>query len=494
MSNRLLTKSKYLNGMQCLKYLWFLFNDPSKVPEPDDRTQYLFDQGHMVGELAKKLFPDGISIPAENFSANLSRTKELLSKGKTLFEAGFMAEGLFSRVDILQPAGPGSWDIIEVKSTTGIKDENLHDIAFQRYCLEKAGLKINKCSLAYINNKYVKNGDIDPAAFFTVEDITKEAVNACDGIENRIREMVETIAGSECPEVPVSSFCSSPYACPVTVCWEEMPDNNIFSLYRGGKKCFELYYAGVHHLRQIPDDYKLNASQKIQKSCDISGKPHIDKKAIAEFLAAIKPPVHYLDFETYAPAVPIFDGTRPYQKIPFQFSLHILNDGKISHYGYLAAGSGDPRPQFLTELKNTIEKTGNIITYNQSFEESVLRELETAFPEYTGWVDDVCGRMADLLQPFRSFSCYYPAQNGSASIKSVLPALTGNSYEGMAIADGDTASRMYTAVTFGEASEYERNKVRADLEKYCGQDTEGMVWIIDKLKSLVDKQQMSLDI
>jgi hypothetical protein len=234
MSNRLLSKSKYMNGMQCLKYLWLVCNDPSKIPEVDASTQHIFDQGHLVDELAKQLYPEGINIPHDNFILNLNRTKESLKERKPLFEAGFMVNGIFARMDILNPAGTDAWDIIEVKSSASVKDENIHDVSFQKYCLEKSGLKINKCFLAFINNQYVKNGEIDPAGFLTIQEITNDVVAASEGIQNRIQSMVEAIASRECPEMPVGSYCSSPYDCPVTFCWEELLENNIFSLYRGG--------------------------------------------------------------------------------------------------------------------------------------------------------------------------------------------------------------------------------------------------------------------
>ena len=399
----MLSKSKYLNGMQCLKYLWLLCNDPAKVPAFDAATQRIFDQGHLVGELAWRLYPDGIVIPVNDFKAGLNMTRRLLTDRKTLFEASVSSNGLYSRIDILKPAANNCWDIIEVKSSTSVKEENLHDVSFQKHCLEKFGLKIDKCLLVFINNQYVKNGEIDPGELFTIQDITEDAAAAGDGIENRIRTMMETIAAPECPDLPVSSGCSSPYACPVTVCRDELPENNILSLYRGGKKCYDLLYSGVLRLSEIPANYKLTAAQQIQKSCDISGNPHIDKEAVREFLSGIKPPVHFLDFETINAAVPLFDGTRPYQNIPFQFSLHITEDNNTRHFGYLAEGANDPRLRFLAELKSRIGHSGSIVIYNQKFEEGILRDLAVAFPEYAGWVEGVCGRMVDLLAPFPQF-------------------------------------------------------------------------------------------
>jgi hypothetical protein len=486
MASRLLTKSKYMNGLQCLKLLWLVFNDPEKVPEPDASTQHIFDQGHQVGELAKKLFPEGINVPLDNFRENLNRTAQLLPVRKPIFEAGFMADRLFCRVDILNPAGNYQWDIVEVKSATSVKDENLDDVAFQKYCLEKNGLSVNKCYLAFINNQYVKQGEIDPSHFFTLQDITEEVNDASRNIEARIAAMFETMAAKECPDIRVGTYCSDPYDCPVVYCREQLPENNIFELYRGGKKSYELFYSGVLNIKDIPPNIKLSRPQEIQKWCDIIGTPHIEKEAIREFLAALKPPLHYLDFETISPAIPLFDGTRPYQRVPFQFSLHISEGrGKLQHSGFLAEGQDDPRPAFLQRLKETVGPTGSIITYNQAFEEGVLKELAEAFPEYAEWVGGVRERLTDLFKPFQSFHYYDPGQKGSASIKHVLPALTGRGYEEMEIGGGEEASLAFLDATYGEATEEERRKVRSNLEKYCGLDTEGMVRIVEHLEKAV---------
>ncbi|MBI4331149.1 MAG: DUF2779 domain-containing protein [Chloroflexi bacterium] len=485
MTSRFLSKSRYMNGLQCPKLLWMACNAPDKIPEPDASTQHVFDQGHLVGELAKYLYPGGIDVPHDDFKENVGRTRELLAERKTLFEAGFMSGGLFSRLDILKPAGRDAWDIVEVKSSTSVKEENLHDVSFQRHCCRQHGLKIDNCYLAYVNNQYVRKGELDPAGLFTIQDITTEVDAAANGLEDRIHSMFATIASAECPDVPVGGQCSSPYDCPVSTCWEELPANNIFTLYRGGNKCCELFHQGILYIKDVPGAIKLSRSQQIQKWCDINGIPHIEPKPIRNFLASLQYPLHYLDFETINPTVPLFNGTRPYQKIPFQFSLHLAEDhGTVKHYSYLAEGTGDPRPQFLARLKKAFGKSGTVVTYNQAFEEGVLNDLARTFPEYADWIKGVCGRMVDLLEPFRKFHYYHPDQSGSASIKHVMPALTGKGYEGMEIADGAAASREFLNVTYGGASEEERQQVRANLERYCGLDTEGMMWIVERLRQV----------
>jgi len=484
----LLSKSGYLNGLQCPRYIWIQFHEPERIPETDTVTQYIFDQGHVVGELAKKMFPGGIDVPEDDFMGNIDKTKELLKERKPLFEAGILAEKLYSRVDILSPTSKEEWDIIEVKSSTSVKDVHIDDVAFQRYCCTQFGLNIGKCYLALINNHYVKNGEIDPEGLFNIHDITDQVEKASIGIQDKIDHILEVISQETCPEMIIGPHCRDPYECPLTDCWDPLPEHNIFTLYYGGKKSFEMYNSGIVTVGEIPDGYKLNDRQRVQQACVNTGEPHVDREALRDFISSLEYPLYYLDFETIGLAVPLFDGIRPYQDIPFQFSLRIVRDefSQPDHFSFLANGTDDPRPALLSELQETLGNTGSIIAYNKGFEEGILRDLALAFPYYSDWIEQVCSRLVDLLEPFRNFYYYHPAQKGSASLKAVLPAITGRGYEDLDISDGQVASITFLAATYGDMPEAERNKVREDLKKYCGRDTEGMIWIVDKLKGLCD--------
>ena len=486
---QLLSKSKYLNGLQCPKYLWVLLNEPERIPEPDTVTQYIFDQGHLVGELAKKLFPDAIDIPTDDFMDNLRQTEQLLQQRHTLFEAGILAGDLYSRIDILNPVNEDEWDIVEVKSSTSVKDVHIDDVSFQKHCCEKAGLKIRTCKLGYINNQYVKNGEIDPKELFILEDISTQVEKMGGGIEERALNLLEVISNKTCPEVTIGKHCLAPYECPLRAgCWGFLPENSIFDL-RGGKtKQFSLYEQGIISIKDIPNDIPLSRQQQIQKECVITGTTHVEKKEIRLFLDMLKYPLYYLDFETMGPAIPIYDGVRPYQTIPFQFSLHIVENDESEpvHHSFLADGIEDPRPQLLHELQRLLGSEGSIIAYNSGFEEGVLKELVKAFPEYTDWLEGILIRIVDLLFPFSNFHYYHSSQKDTASLKKVLPAITGKGYEEMGIGAGMDASIAYERITYGNATEEEIARVRSDLIKYCKLDTEGMIWIVDKLKKMSD--------
>jgi len=478
-----------MTGLQCPRLIWIQFHEPAKIPETNPGTQYIFDQGHLVGELAKKLFPEGIDISTGDFMGNISNTKNLFKSRKPLFEAGILAGKLYSRIDILSPAGEDEWDIVEVKSSTDVKGVHISDVAYQWYCCNQSGLNIRKCFLALINNQYVKDGQIDPEGLFNIHDVTDQVEEASMGMQDRIDDILEVIKQETCPEMTIGPHCRDPYECPLTDCWDSLPEHSVFSLYYGGKKSFEMYDSGILTVEEIPNDYELNDKQRIQQACVTSGEPYIDKEAIQDFLSSLQYPLYYLDFETIGPAVPLFDGVRPYQNIPFQFSVHVVKDEQSPplHYSYLTSGTDDPRPALLTELKKVLGDSGSIIAYNKGFEEGILRDLAEAFPEYNDWIVQVCSRLVDLLVPFRNFDYYHPDQKGSASLKAVLPAITGRGYEDLDISDGQLASITFLTATYGDMPEAEREKIMSDLEEYCGRDTEGMIWIVEKLRKLIGK-------
>ena len=485
----LLSKSKYLTGLQCPKYLWMQIHEAERIPEVDAVTQYVFDQGHLVGEYAKKLFPGGIDIPHDDFMENIVTTRNLLVERKPLFEAGMLSGRIYCRLDILNPANEDEWDIIEIKSGTSVKEIYIDDVSFQKFCCEKAGLKIRTCNLGFINNQYVKNGEIDSKELFILEDISAQVEEVSEDIEEQVSDLLEVISNKACPEMTIGQHCLSPYECPLREeCWGFLPENSIFDL-RGGKtKQFSLYEQGILSIKDIPDDIPLSRQQQIQKECVMTGNVHVEKGEIRQFLSKLKYPLYYLDFETFGPAIPIYDGTRPYQNIPFQFSLHVVESEGCEpvHHSFLAQGTEDPRPQILRELQRLLGSEGSIIAYNAGFEESVLKELAEAFPEYTDWLEGILTRMVDLLYLFTNFHYYNASQKDTASLKRVLPAVTGKGYEEMGIGAGMDASIAFARIVCGDASQEEISQIRADLLKYCKLDTEGMTWVVDKLRELSD--------
>jgi hypothetical protein len=494
MPDRRLTKSAYLQGLQCAKLLWFAGNTPGVMPSINERTQAAFDQGHEVGQLAQALFPDGLRIDPGGETARVGGHPcgllPLLRLRRPLFEPALHAGSLYARADILAPVGHEAWDLVEVKSGTFVKDPNLDDVAFQLHCGREAGLRISACSLMHVNGDYVRRGGIDPAALFTRVDVTAEAEERLEGIAGRAARMLRVLGEPSPPEVGIGPQCSAPYECPlVPLCWAHVHDvaDNVFSLARIGARAWRLYEKGILRTDAIPAGFRLSEAQRIQIEAERTGVPHVDRDAVRSFLDSLRYPLHLLDFETFQAAIPRVEGTRPYQQVPFQFSLHVIGAlrARPEHVSWLWDNSDDPLREMLEQLRAGIGSEGSIVSYNAGFETARIEECVDANPGFRQWWRRAAPRVVDLYAPFRAFAVYFPSQHGSASMKQVLPAISGRGYEGLAIQDGAQASSAFMRITFGSAAPEERARVRRDLEEYCGLDTLGMRDIIQGLHRLL---------
>ena len=484
-----LTKSNYLSGLQCAKLLWITKNDKSKIPEPTEMEKARFKEGYLIEELAQGLFTEKIDKSELNFNEQIEKTKKFLEKRIPIFQASFLIDNLYSRADILFPAGEDKWDIIEIKSSTEVKEIHLDDLSFQKYVYEKSGLKIRKCIVMHVNPEYVRQGNLEPKEFLIQTDVSEKVEKSISGIEERTENMLEIIKG-ECPDFLIDDLKTMEYDNLVKdEFMDSLPENNIFQFrYLFTKKAVELYKEDIVKMSEVPDSFKLNDKQKIQKLLAENGGKHIDKKQIKHFLDNLQYPLYYLDFETINTAIPKFDNSKPYQQIPFQFSLHIQEkpEGGLKHIIFLADGTSDPRPKFLQALKDNLGNKGDILVYNQRFEKMVLREGAEYFPEFLDWHDkNILLRIKDLMEVFDKFYYYDPKQKGSVSIKYVLPLLSDLSYDELEIRKGDIASYEFERVTYGNVPNEERLRVRRALEKYCKLDTLAEVEIVKGLRNSV---------
>jgi hypothetical protein len=482
-----ITKKHYLAGQQCPKLVWHIVNEPASIPPADPQVEDRMQQGREVGALARQLFPHGIHITPLARHEALVQTQAALPLRQPTFEAAFQAEHYFTRPDILVPIDGGLWDVVEVKAGTSIEDAHLDDLAFQAEVLARAGMSIRSYSLLLVNNRYVREGAVDPNSLFAKYDVTQEVETRRAGMEGRLLRLLHTLKLSAPPAVSIGPHCARPFPCPLQEqCWRFLPQHAVTELYGAGAKAFGFLASDITEIRSIPADADLTDRQRIQRQTVLSGDLHVDVPAVQEFLARLEWPLHFLDFESFATAIPLIDGVRPYEQIIFQSSIHILSDvdGEPEHHSFLAEGRDDPRPELLRHLRDNIGERGSVVVYNQQFEEGRLRECAQVFPEHRAWIEQVIARMVDLLVPFREFSVYHPKQHGSCSIKAVLPALTGRGYSELAIQDGTGASREFLRITWTDCGEEERKRVRHDLLDYCGLDTGGMVTILLALRRI----------
>ncbi|MEY3370579.1 MAG: hypothetical protein RLZZ361_1249 [Cyanobacteriota bacterium] len=489
-----ISKSQYLKGLQCHKALWLLKNKPELKSKVTEATQAIFEQGTEVGKLAQKLFPSGIEIEfnPKNFAGMIAQTKEILDTNSaiTIYEATFDYNGCFAMLDILVKTTEGL-EIYEVKSSTGAKDVYLEDLSFQVYILQSLGYKVTKASLININNEYIYNGlELNLKELFKIENFTHQLFTRAKHVPNLVTKMQSALAGNE-PDIEIGSHCDKPYECDFKgYCWSHIPEVSVFSLSNARGKDWDLYNQGYIKLEDIPLT-KSVLSQISNKHIQqiesyVQNKTHINQEAIAKELAKLKFPIAFLDFETYQDAIPQHAGTRPFEQIPFQYSLHILEtpESELGHKEFLADPNQDPRKDFITTLLSDLPATGSIVVYNRSFEAGVLEKLAGYFPELEPSIKDVLERFFDLMLFFQRRDYYHPDMHGSYSIKKVLPALIPElRHSDLAISDGGSASRAFVNLrNLKDPNEIKR--VRDNLLAYCKLDTLAMVEIWRVLQGL----------
>jgi len=484
---RTLTKSLYVTGVFCPRLFWTKLNRPNLLPETSVDAQLRMKEGQAVGELAtrRQEWAKGIMLRNYDQTANAAKTKEMLAKRVPLFEAGFLANieeiPCFARVDILVPVGEASWDLYEVKSSTSVKEEHLHDVAFQARVLTENGLHINRIHIIHINKEYTLTNHLDVNEFFTKEDVTDKLATYFDDADHFIPFLAALAQQAQAPSV----LCEKPKMC--DACSNVLPAHSVFELTSiRGSQAKQLWQQNAKLIANLPTTTKLTKKQAIQSVAVLTNQAHVETEHITAFLNTITYPVCHLDFETIGTAIPLYKDAHPYEQIPFQYSLHIQEPtGETKHVEFLAASGLDPRPSLLASLKAALANTsGTILAYNASFEARVLRKLMSDFPEHEVWITDVLSRLIDLAEPFKNFWYYHPDQHGSYSIKALLPILTTDAYKDLVINNGSLASASFLALQHLDKAE-EQN-VRTALLAYCKQDTQSMIDVLEALKKLTE--------
>lgn len=481
-----LTKSHFMSGLQCHKQLWLEVNEPHRATALTPVQQRIIDQGEEVGQYARQQFPEGQLIKGSGIVAIQATQNAIASGASCLFEAAFSFDGLFVRCDILRKTAAGNWELIEVKSSSKVKDEHHWDVAIQKYVLISAGLSVDATRLMHVNTKTCFFPDL--SSLFEIVDITAEVDRLLPEIPNKLRQFEEMLAEDLEPTLAIGKHCNNPNPCAFTTdCWQYVPDVSILTIPRlDWKKKEALISQGILAIADLPVSFSLTANQRTYVDGVLSDAPFIDADAIAASLAELNYPIHFFDFEAQNPAIPRFDGLKPYEQFPFQYSCHVLHeDGSIEHHEYLHTDRSDPRPALLTALEIDIASIGSVIVYHQSFEATLLRRLAQNFPEYAEHLESIANRLWDLEDIFKGHY-KHPAFRGSTSIKNVLPTLVPTlNYKALAVQRGDHAQTVWEEM-INCADQAKKEQAIADLKAYCYLDTLAMVEIYQKLINLVD--------
>ena len=483
-----LSKTRFTAGRQCLKLLYLDWFSQDLADTVDPSQQALFDSGTEVGVLARQGFPGGLLIeaPYNEHSSAVASTVNALEDTliPAIYEAAFSFKGIRIRVDILSRNGDGPFDLVEVKSTTSVKPEHIPDAAIQLHVLEGSGIPIRNVFLQHIDNTYVyEGGPYDLGRLFRLEEITDQSRTFLTSVPGSLTRMWDVLHSDEVPTIEIGPQCTRPYRCPFYgFCRQGLPEHHVEQLPRARPDFIDkLRTAGIQDIGDIPPEFPgLTANQRRVRDSVATRRPYVGPE-LGNVLSKVTYPLHFLDFETFNPALPIYPGTRPYQVIPFQWSLHVRDsDGKLSHASFLHDGRDDPREAFSQSLLDAIGPEGTILVYS-SYEQTIIERLADEFPQHQEQLLALPPRFMDLLPVVRTH-CYHPDFHGSYSIKAVLPALVPDmTYSDLEIQEGSLASVYFSRMIAPDTEVAERERVRSALLAYCERDTFAMVRVLDAL-------------
>ncbi len=487
----MLSKSKYLAGLQCPRRLWLACHEPDLVDGPPDALAARFDEGHEIGRRARELFADGVLVdeaPWQHREA-IANTRRLLADPRVgaIFEAAFEHAGVRVRVDVLERLRGGAWGLREVKSATHVKEVYLHDVALQRFVVEGAGIRLGSVEVMHVDPDYVRgDGGIDWSGFFLRADVRADTAALLPDVPAAVASLRRVLERPAAPAVEPGSHCFAPYGCDFwDHCTAAKPADWAFQLPRLGEGLWtRLGAACIERISDIPDDFPLSAIQARARTAWRAGALHV-ALGLAAVLAPVGPPADYLDFETAFPAIPLYPGMRPYQQVPFQWSLHRADAaGRVTHHEFLADARADPRPAFAAALLDVLGRPNGPILVWSGFESCRLADLAAALPDRAHELEAVQARLIDLLPIVREH-VYHPEFFGSFSIKNVAPVLAPavryDDLEG--IADGGAAATALVRLARGAVeSADEEAALRRALLEYCRRDTLALVEVHAELR------------
>ncbi|MBW4061626.1 DUF2779 domain-containing protein [Candidatus Saccharibacteria bacterium] len=476
-----LTKSNFNAYLVHPAKLWLAKYDPDKLPPWDEAAEARAIEGREIEAIARERWDDGVLVDGVMFDRP-DISAALVSQGiDTIFEAAVLtARKLYAAADAVVKQPDGSWDLYEIKSSTKVRPEHYADVAFQVAAFREAGWQIGRQFVMHVNGDYVLHTQLDKSALITVVDVTDEVAAREELTLRQIDDAVAVLAGP-CPALDVTAAGDFyKWLEVMRFMHPKLPEDSVFHLTRlNGDLVARLKADGITKLSAIPLDYPdLKPPQITQLTAVRAGQPVIDAPAIAERLAMLTYPIYYLDYETNATAVPLFEGTKPYQQVPFQYSLHVKDSptSKLRQCEYLAEGPANPVGGLVDHLRSDLGPTGSVMVWYKPFETSRNTEMGALLPQSADFFAGVNERVFDLMDIFADGLYADPRFHGSASIKNVLPVLVPElSYKTLGIQEGGAASRLWGQAARGELEPEVAAQVYADLRVYCGQDTLAMV-------------------
>lgn len=488
-----LSKSDFLKYQLCSSFLWLWKYKKEVVPldEAEDIERRL-EQGNEIEAFARKLFSNGVLVEGSGELAERQTLEYVRSGVKTIFQATVYSDnGLLAMADVIEfDEVSQSWTLYEVKSTNSVKPEHIMDVAFQKAAFAGSGYKIGKTGVIFLNKEYVRQSVVDPTKLLVKEDISARVDEVLPEIIQQMYDALAVVNSTQEPETCSCRLNTKSKHCPTfSYLNKDIPEYSVFNLSRiRGKKLENLVDNEILSVTDVPSDMKLSAVQTNQVAVAKSGRPIVDKGKIDKMFQELEYPLYFLDYETVSTAIPLFAGCKPFQQIPFQYSLHVLEsaDSKLKHAEYLSRNEAKlPINELLKSMSDNIGETGSVIVWYKSFEMSRNNEMAAMLPEFEPFLTSVNERVFDLMDIFSKQHYVHPDFKGSSSIKAVLPVLVPElSYKDMDIQNGAVASvRWYDAIVGSVGSE-DAEGIFNSLIEYCKLDTLAMVRIYEHLKTM----------
>jgi hypothetical protein len=474
-----LTKSRFLSGLQCHKRLWFEIHQP--LGEASVGSMAIL-QGRAFDEVVQQLLPGVVISRKRGLPAAIAETKRVLGKTRNapsmVHQAAFRAGDLAVVADVLRRAG-ALFDLVEVKATTEEKEWHLPDAAYQALVLQRAKIPVGRVFLGLLNNQFVLQHAGNYEGLLIETDVTDSVQGYLPQAAVRALEFQEVVAGDSMPSVVVGPHCLSPYACPFLArctAGQETPEYPVDVLPRGGEPVAALLAEGYRDLRDVPAERLTDEMHRRVFDATCSGLAFFDVAATAA-LRKLPSPFAYLDFETISFSVPEVIGTRPYEQLPFQWSVHVeIEPDDVRHAEFLAIENFGDFHALAQALIAALPAAGPIFAYNASFEEGVLSRMAELLPAQASVLRGLAGRLVDLL-PVTRAAYYHRDMRGSWSIKSVVPTIDAElGYERLdEVQEGEAAQLAFLELRSPTVSPERERALRAALLKYGRHDTWVMV-------------------
>ncbi|MBD77730.1 MAG: hypothetical protein CL840_02160 [Crocinitomicaceae bacterium] len=484
-----LTKTSFARGWQCKKHLWYHRNQPIVNPEIEKQTQIFRTIGNPIQELAFKQFPGGVNCHVQNtdnekdWSQSLKKTKEQVQKGiTTLYHATFQYNDLLCDIHILSKKGD-AWEAYIVKNATRVSEQNLINAAYQYWVIEQAGFKLSKIAFLVIDNKYVRQGDINRNKLFKPTNVTQKVTRLLPKIKQDVNEQIKALNSFNKPKIEIGQHCTEPRPCPYQKqCWDKVPSNSVFDLVGFSKvAAFQFWKSGIKKINQIPLKHELSTNQEIQRQ----NKIRINTDAIARFLEGFHYPLLFIDFEAFVPAIPQFRNSRPFELIPFLFAgIKMAAEGKKPiPVSYICPVDRDPRLEFAQRLLEVTSGVNTILVYDPLTEKNIINRLINQFPEFEEDLKDVKNKIIDLSIPIKQKDYYLPQMKGYHSMKHVLPAISKeHHYRNLEIQSGRMAATTYQMLR-SMTDKTEIEKQLDNLLVYCERDAIGLLKVYEALRN-----------